>query len=147
MSGVMTDKPFGRGTELSHQTLTFVPASTHIRPTQDHILVQPLPSYYSEILEVITSEKPLRGRVLAVGPGIYPKRYDHSDKHKRTKYWEGVVFRRTQVKVGELVDLGGVDVQGQSFQSFQTLKWGDKFCIVASERDITAIIEDEHAAA
>jgi len=141
----MEAKQFSRGAALSHKTLTFVPADAKIRPTQDHIVVEPLPHYYSATIEVVTEQKPLRGTVLAVGPGLYPKRYDHSDKHKRTKYWDGKVFRPTQVKVGDVVDLGGVDVQGQSFQDFQTLKWGDRFCLIASERDVTGVVDGQTA--
>jgi co-chaperonin GroES (HSP10) len=135
---VLQGKTFSRGAELSHKTTTFIPADAKIRPTQDHIVVEPLDGVLSSIIEVIHECKPLKGTVLAVGPGIYPKKYDHPDKHKRTKYWDGKRFRPTEVKVGDVVELGGLDIGGYAFQTFY---WGEKLCLMAQERDVAAVHE------
>lgn len=133
-------KVYDRGALLSHKTTTHIPATAKIRPTQDHIVVEPLDGCMSAIVLVATETKPLRGIVRAVGPGIYPKQYDHPDKHKRTKMWQSKRFRPTEVRVGDEVELGGAEIGGYSFQTFY---WGKKLMLMATERDVAAIHESE----
>lgn len=61
------------------------------KPFQDYILVKPLPREHSETLEVITTEKHCRGKILAVGPG------------KRNKKGR---IQPLDAKVGEIVHFG-----------------------------------------
>ena len=127
----------GRGVNFSPETLTFIPASARIRPLRDNLIVEPLDQAYSNIIAIIHKTKPLKGVVKAVGPGHYPKLYDHRDKHKRTKMWDSKVFRPTEVKVGDVIELGGAEIQGYAFEAFW---WGDTLHLYgATERDVAAI--------
>ncbi len=78
------------------------------------------------------------------GPGCYPKKYDHRDKHKRTKTWDSTRLRPTEVKVGDTVELGGLNIGGYAFDSFYH---GDKLMLIAREEDVCGIHESEHGAA
>jgi hypothetical protein len=129
-------KRYARGSRLTADTITRIDASAKIRPTFDHIVVEPLDACISSIIEVVNESKPVRGIVRAVGPGHYPKRYDHPDKHKRKKTWDSKHFRDTEVKPGDIVELGGGEIGGYSFQTFY---WGDRIHLIASERDVAAI--------
>lgn len=129
-----------RGVRFGGETMTRVEAHEVIRPLRDQLVVEPLDVVYSRYIQVAQLTKPLRGRVLAVGPGHYPKRYDHPDKHKRTKYWDGTRFQPTEVKVGDIVELGGAEISGYAFEQFW---WGDKRCLWCSERDVAGVVDSE----
>jgi co-chaperonin GroES (HSP10) len=129
------------GAELSHKSQTSVAADQGLRCLKDNIIVEPLEAVYSAIIAVIHETKPLRGIVRAVGPGRFPKRYDHADKHKRTKMWESPVFQPTVVQVGDIVELGGAEHGGYSFQTFY---WGDKLMILCREADVCGVLEHEN---
>lgn len=45
-----------------------------LRPTQDYIVVKPLPRFHSAVIDVQTREKHCRGEVIAVGPGKRDKK-------------------------------------------------------------------------
>jgi hypothetical protein len=109
-----------------------------VRPLRDQIILEPIPWPFSDIIDVVYGGRPLRGKVKAVGPGVYEKRYD-GPKGKRTKSWDRLAFRPTEVKVGDIVQLGGLSIDGYLFPQF---RWGDINVVVCREADITGI---EHA--
>ena len=123
---------------LSHESSTAIPASAKLRPLRDQIIVEPLPILHSRVIVVVEQTKPVRGIVKAVGPGCYPKVYDHADKHTRQKMWDSPVFRQTMLRVGDVVELGGYDLRGYSFQ---TLMWGDVMHIICREEDVSAVVD------
>ena len=130
-------KTFSRGSELSHKTITHIPANAKLRPLRDQLIIEPLDGDLSAILIIIHERKPVTGIVKAVGPGCYPKRYDHRDKNKRTKMWDSKALRRTEVKVGDKVDLGGHNTGGYAFDTFY---WGDTLHLYnVREEDVTFI--------
>ena len=96
----------GRSAHLSQASNTDIQADAKIRPLRDQIIVEPLNVVLSQTIIVKEETKPLRGIVKAVGPGHYPKKYDHPDKHKRTRMWDSKVFQPTNVTVGDVVELG-----------------------------------------
>ncbi len=132
------------GWEFGHrsggETLTFVPAETRLRPLRDQIIVEPLGVVHSRRILIAERTKPLRGRVLAVGPGHYPRRYDRPEKHQRKRMWDSKVFQPTQVKVGDLVELGGAEIGGYAFDGFW---WGERYCICCAERDVCGVLTDD----
>jgi co-chaperonin GroES (HSP10) len=134
---VLENKTFSRGSELSHKTISAIPASARIRPLRDWMVVEPLDGTMSAIIQVITETKPMKGIVRAVGPGCYPKRYDHPDKHKRTKMWDSKALRPCDAKVGDTV--------GFESRAFQTCYWGDKLCLLMREEDLTGIYAKDAA--
>lgn len=126
-----------KSAELSQASRTFIRADEKIRCLRDQIVVEPLPVDHGGVIEVVEHTKPLRGIVKAVGPGHYPKRYDHPDKHRRTKMWDSKQFQPTEVKVGDVVELGGYEYGGYGFQQFM---WGDKMHIICREADVSGIV-------
>jgi hypothetical protein len=130
----------GRSARLDYNGNTIVAAHESIRCLRDQIIVEPIGVEHSKILQVIEHKRPLRGIVKAVGPGHYPKRYDHPDKHKRTKMWDSRHFQPTEVKIGDIVELGMVDGDGYAFQTFL---WGDKVHLVCREADVAGVESPE----
>jgi len=133
---MLQQKTFQRGAELSHKTITTIPAEAKLRPLRDQIIVEPLDGVVSAIIHVIEERKPISGIVRAVGPGIYAKRYDHPDKHRRTKMWDSKHLRPCDVKVGDRIELDVVRAQGA-----QTFYWGSKLMLIMREEDIAGIVE------
>lgn len=129
----------GRTAALSWDSLTRIPAEKSIRCTGDHIIVEPLDVVHSAFLIVLEETRPVRGIVKVVGPGRHPIRYNHPDKSRRTKMWYSPYFQPTEVKVGDVVELGSPqDGRGYAFQSFI---WGDKLHIGCTERDVAAVCQ------
>lgn len=138
----------GMGGELASTSMTYIAPDEKIQPKQDYIIVEPLDVEHSRILTVIESIKPVRGIVKAVGPGHYPLRYDHPDKHRRTKMWRSSTFQPTQVKVGDIVELGAVNIDGRiSGYSFQQIQWGTKMHIVCREADVSGVVIEQEVTA
>ena len=137
-------KRWPRSAELSHKTVTFVPAEAKLRPLRDVIIVEPLDGNLSAIIEVIHECKPVRGVVKAVGPGHYPLVYldKHGDKlpdHRRKdrkQVAHGTHFVPTTVKVGDVVALGGLEQNGYSFDTFYH---GDRLHLICREADVCGI--------
>lgn len=129
----------GRSAALSFKGITMFEADEKIQPRGDWLCIEPLDAVFSNLVYIQHETKPLRGIVKAVGPGCYPKRYDHADKQKRTKMWRSPAFRPTQVKIGDIVELGGLEHGGYAFESFY---WGDKIHIMAREEDVAGVLDD-----
>ena len=127
----------GRSAALTFEGSTYVRPDETIRPLHDQIVVEPLDMDHGTRILVVEDTKPVRGLVKAVGPGHYPKKYDHPDKHRRTKYWDSNHFVPTQVKVGDIVNLGSPqDARGYTFQTFM---WGTKPHFICREADICGV--------
>ena len=130
------------GTRVGNETATYVPAEAKLRPLRDQIILEPLDWTPSKVIRIAYTGRPVRGIVRAIGPGRYPTKYD-GPKGKRTKSWLGKTYIPTEVKVGDTVALGGIELgtgalRGYAFQSFL---WGMKEHVICSERDITGILE------
>jgi len=132
----------GRSAKLSLESNTRIPEGAQIRCRHDYIIVEPLEIDYQVSFQVVEDIGTIRGVVKAVGPGIYRTKYDHPDKHKRTKMWKSDVFTPTEVKVGDIVELGAIYENGRlNSYSWQTIIWGDRPHIVCSERDVSGVID------
>jgi len=134
----MDAKPFSRGAEMSHKTVASIPADAVIRPLHDHIVVEPIDGVMSSIIAVVHECKPMRGIVRAVGPGKHHWKYNHPDKHRRTSMKRAKHFTPCAVKVGDVVEFGGLERGGVPFQTFYH---GDKLMLMASERDVCGVVE------
>jgi hypothetical protein len=135
-----------RGVRMSGHTDNYVPASVAIKPLHDRILVHPLDVTLSRTIQVIYHTQPVRGIVLACGPGTYPIRYRYGDKDgKRVKVASIHTGKRRPIEVrpGDIVELGGThntaDGGRRRGYSWESLFWGDCFVIWATERDICGI--------
>ena len=125
------------GTRVGHETAYAVAACEDIRPLRDQLVVEVLDWKPSRTIEVVYTGRPLRGRVLRAGPGTHPKRYD-GPKGKRTKSWDSKAFRPCDVRPGDIVELGGLELAGYLHMSF---RWGDKTVVVCREEDVALVCE------
>jgi hypothetical protein len=123
------------GTRIGHECFDSLPAETQLRCLRDQIIVEPIPWPFSDIIEVVYTGRALRGRVRAVGPGHYRKLYN-GPKGQRTKSWDSKYFTPCDVKVGDIVQLGGIELSGYLFQTF---RWGNAEMVVCRENDVTCI--------
>lgn len=128
-----------RGVRVHNALLTFVREDETIRCLRDQIVVEPLDIDHGTMLELVYRGQPVRGRVLAVGPGTFHKRYD-GPKGKRTKSWDSKHFTPCDVRVGDLVDLGGLEINGYLFVR---IIWGSRDVVVCREADIAVVVEEE----
>jgi co-chaperonin GroES (HSP10) len=128
----------GRSASLNQASNTDVPGDYKIRPLRDQIIVEPLNVVLSHTIIVKENTKPLRGIVKAVGPGHYPMRYNADKGPERTKMWKSEVFQPTEVKVGDVIELGGYDFRGYTFPS---IYWGGKLHIICREADVSGILD------
>ena len=125
------------GKRIGNETFYAIPETARIRPLRDQIVIEPLEWRPSETIRVAYSGKPLRGIVKAVGPGRYPFKYD-GPKGKRTKAWLSKHFLPTTVKVGDVVELGGLELGGYLFP---TIWWGGVEHVICTERDVVGIVD------
>lgn len=129
-----------------------------IRLMGDRILLKPLDWQGEEVhgqgarIHVVRSGRTLRGTVIAVGPGHNPIKYKPNAMGKRAKMDYSRHFRPTDVKPGDVVELGGLNVfDGKGYQFTEILYNGEKH-IICSERDVCLVRQpqvqaDAHASA
>jgi hypothetical protein len=110
------------------------------RPLGDRILLRPLKWQPSEILEVVRHGRALRGEVMAIGPGHNPLKYKtRGDNTKAMDYSR--YFRPTELKVGDVVELGGLNVfDGQGYQ-FPEVLVGVETMLIVTERDVAGVVD------
>lgn len=125
------------GTRVGQEAFDALPASVKLRPLRDQIILDPMPWPFSQIIHVVYGGRTLRGKVLAIGPGVYPIRYNDR-KGKRTKSWSSLQFRPCDVHVGDVVQIGGIEIGGYLNPTF---RYGDREVVVCREEDVTVIEE------
>lgn len=126
-----------KGETLERTANAFISSQEKLRPTGDKIIVKPLDWNPSAIVIAIREGRPVRGTVLAVGKGTYQKRYTKD----RSKFSETENFVPTTVKVGDIVEWGGLNIFDGKGYSFQEITWGNETCLILSEKDICFIRE------
>ena len=126
------------GVKLDSLALDVVPVGARLRPLRDTIVVKVIEFGYSDIIEETYRGKPVKGEVIAVGPGSYPYQHERGDKdgERYHSVRESLRFRPTEVRVGQIVHLGGLENQGYSFQ--QVLIDGAKH-VICSEKDVAGV--------
>ena len=92
----------------------------------------------SDIIESTYYGKPVVGEVVATGPGRHPYVHERGEKDGKRYHQikESSQFRPTEVRVGDIVHLGGLERDGYSFT--QIIMDGALHLIV-SEQDIAGI--------
>jgi hypothetical protein len=116
----------------------YFPQGTTFKPTQDRILVKVLPLKLGERIIADWKGACVYGQVVAVGPGCYPNLYDtgkRDGKDFKTKR-QSKVFRKTEVKVGQRVHLGGMEIEGYKFPKIMV---GYDEHVWATEKDVCGI--------
>ena len=113
---------------------------------RDRLLVRPLDWHPSTIISIVRNQRPLRGEVVSVGPGRLYRRYKPhpTDSNKRT-YVETKRFIPTQVKVGDVVELGGLNAYDGQGYNFPQVTIGTETFIIVQEQDVAGVVEQEGA--
>lgn len=111
-----------------------------LRMRGDRILLRPLKWEPSKILEVVRHGRALRGEVVAIGPGIYPvsKRINQG-QYKRIEFSRH--FRPTEVKVGDVVELGGLNQFDGAGYQFTEVVVGNEALLICTERDVAGVVQ------
>jgi co-chaperonin GroES (HSP10) len=130
----MLDSP---GTRIKDRLNVIVGENETIRCRRDYMVVEPLDWIPSKLIIVAYQGEPLRGIVRAIGPGTHPKCYN-GRKGQRTKSWDSKAFRPCDVKVGDTVEFGGLELKGFLHP---TIVWGSKEMVLCREEDIAGIVE------
>lgn len=122
-----------------------------LRMIGDRILVKPLPWEGESVhgkdsrVHVVRNGRPLRGLVIAVGPGHNPIKYKPNAQGKRGLMDYSRHFRPTEVKPGDIVELGGLNqYDGKGYQFTEVIYDGEPH-VICSERDV-CIVRDDLAA-
>ena len=134
----MNQPVIDRGVRVTNALLTFVQEDEYILCTRDHVVIQPLEIDHGTMLALVYRGQPVRGRVLAVGRGCYHKKYD-GRKGQRSKSWDSKHFTSCDIRVGDLVDLGGLELGGYLFTR---IIWGQLDVVMAREADIAIVINE-----
>lgn len=146
----MSDMMDSPGTRIGNELNVFLAADTKLRCIGDRIIVEPLDWKPSNIIFIAGYEgKPLRGTVRVVGPGCYPLQYQDSltghwsfsvPKGRRKAMRPSKAFRPCDVKVGDIVEFGGLEIGGFLHP---TIMWGNKEMVLCREEDVAAIVQPE----
>ncbi len=132
------------GVTLDRKRLEFIPADATIKPIGDRMFVKPLPALTSSVLSVVHESKALRGVVLAVGPGYREKKRYRNSRGEVRAVGETGRITPTQVKVGDVVELGGLEIGGYNFPRVIV---GHDECIICQEKDVAFVVVENDAAA
>jgi hypothetical protein len=123
-----------------------------LRMTSDRLLLKPLEWEGEDVhgkgsrLHVVRHGRPVRGVVVAAGPGHFPvsKRTKLNDGRCRIEYSKH--FRPTEVKPGDIIDLGGLNVfDGHGYAFTEVIYNGVKH-LICQERDVAIVRDDMRAA-
>lgn len=122
-----------------------------LRMLGDRILLKPLDwngeSVHGEgsMIHVERRGRPVRGEVMAVGPGCYPNRYKSGTKDGKDfrKSYATKAFRPTEVKIGDIVELGGLNVFDGKGYIYQEVMIGTELHLICSEKDVACVRDDE----
>lgn len=130
--------------DMTSQRAAYVCATVaQFKPTGDRMLIRPLKWEPSKVLEVVRFGRPLRGEVMAIGPGLNPIKYRRGPKGPKQFMDYSRHFRPTEVKVGDIVELGGLNIFDGFGYKFTEVLIGTEVMVVATERDVAILIESD----
>jgi co-chaperonin GroES (HSP10) len=113
-----------------------------LRMLGDRILLKPLEWDTNTTIHAIRHGRPVRGEVIAIGPGLHPvsKRTKLADGRQRIDFAKR--FQATEAKPGDVVELGGLNIfDGKGYEFPEVIVNGVKHLIV-TERDVCGIRSD-----
>lgn len=141
------------GLRIKNTLNVIVGEHEQIRCLRDFMVVEPLDWTPSKIIIVAGYQgEALRGIVRSVGPGRYLIEYQDAlnghwgisvPKGRRVKSRDSRIFRPCDVKVGDIVEFGGLELKGFLHP---TILWGTKEMVLCREEDVAGIVEQEQAA-
>lgn len=112
---------------------------------RDRLLVRPLDWTPSRIISVVRHGRPLRGIVEAVGPGRLHRRYRaHPTDARKRQFIDGKHFIPTEVKIGDVIELGGLHAFDGLGYNFPQVTIGTTRYLICQEQDVCFIDESLH---
>lgn len=113
-----------------------------LRMLSDRLLLKPLDWDASKTIIAIRYGRPVRGEVIAVGPGHHPIKYKPNAQGKRGLMDYSKRFQRTEVKPGDIVELGGLNqYDGKGYQFTEVIYNGVPH-LICQERDVCIVRDD-----
>lgn len=106
----------------------------------DRILLRPLKWEPSKILEVVRKGRPVRGEIVSIGPGHHPLKYKKDQNGQKKSFEYSKHFRPTELKVGDIVELGGLGTFDGVGYSFPEIVVGNETMLVIAERDVAGVV-------
>ncbi len=105
----------------------------------DRMLIRPLPWKPSETLDVVRFGRPVRGEVVAIGPGEHPKKYKRNAAGEKCGYVLSKHFRPTELKPGDVVEVGGINIFDGEGYKFEEYIVGNETLLMCSEKDVAVV--------
>jgi hypothetical protein len=117
----------------------FIPAGSKLRPMRDVLIVKPLDVQLNETIISPWNGKTIRGQVVAAGPGEYPNIHEKGQTDGKPYHTirKSRVFVPTQVKPGDIVELGGMELKGYLFP---TVVIGTELHVICTEKDVCGVV-------
>ena len=130
------------GKRLSDKSLNFVAAGERVRPLRSQILIKPLPQMLGDKVNAEWQGETVTGTVIAVGPGRRPNIHKRGmrDGKPFRNVRESEYFRATEVKVGDVVHLGGMEIGGYLFPHV-FVEDENAWCVLCDEQDVAVVKE------
>lgn len=113
-----------------------------LRMLGDRILLKPLDWDASKTIIAIRHGRPVRGEVIAVGPGHNPLKYKPNAQGKRGLMDYSRHFRPSDVKPGDIVELGGLNAYDGKGYAFIDVIYNGEPHLICSERDVCIVRDD-----
>jgi hypothetical protein len=111
-----------------------------LRPLRDQIILHPLSWRPSAVIEVAGDKRrTLRGVVAWVGPGERVKKYWRDSRGQKCKMGETGRVIPTEVRPGDVVEIGGLELDGYRFQT--TYLDGQQYVII-QQQDVAFVVEE-----
>lgn len=113
-----------------------------LRMMGDRILLKPMDWDASKTIIAIRHGRPVRGEVIAVGPGHHPIKYKPGDGGKRALMDYSKRFRPTEVQPGDIVELGGLNAYDGNGYAFTEVLFNGVLHLICQERDVCIVRDD-----
>lgn len=108
----------------------------------DRILLRPLPWKPSETIDVVRFGRPVRGEIVAIGPGEHPKKYIRNSQGEKTGFKYSKHFRPTELKPGMVVEIGGINIFDGDGYKFDEIVVGNETLLMCTEKDVAILCEE-----
>jgi hypothetical protein len=125
---------------IGRQACEIIGSGENIRPLRDVLVLEPLEFKPSDSVLTVRHGRAVRGIVRAIGPGTYPRKYQVNAEGQKQSFTYSKHFQRTEVKVGDTVELGGLNAFDGEGYSFQEIVWNGKVHLVCQEADVAGVM-------
>jgi len=114
-------------------------AEQNLRPLRDVMVVKPLPFTPSETIETVRFGRPVRGEVIHIGPGLHPRKYKTNAEGQRSSFTFSKHYQPTEVKAGDIVELGGLNIYDGKGYNFQEIIYRGEKHLICQEADVCGV--------